>query len=224
MIRKNQTFISNLRLVSNDAIISIIRKMLTKTQEDILDFLLRHPDEQVTIRGLAKRLGKSYTLVYNNLTVLEKKKIIKKISVPPARVISLHESTPTQILTNTELKIKGEFLKKFPWAELMLNDVLSSVKSPFFIFIVFGSYAKGTQTGKSDLDILIITQTKEQAQEIETSLKRVYTKTRKSIIILQTDEFKEMTSRPQEFNAGNEAKKHHVILHGVEQYYQMLKT
>ena len=224
MICENQTFISNLRLVSNDTTISIIRKMLTKTQEDLMDFLLRHPDEQVTIRGLAKRLRKSYTLVYNNLTVLEKKRIIKKTSIPPAQVISLHESTPLQILTNIELKIKGEFVKKFPWAELMLNDVLSSVKNPFFILIVFGSYAKGTQTEKSDLDILIIAQTKEQAQEIETSLKRAYTKQRKSITFLKTDDFKEMISHPQDFNVGNEAKKHHIILHGIEQYYQMIRT
>ena len=41
--------------------------MLTKTQEQILAFLIGNQEERVTISGIARRLGKSYTLVYNNI-------------------------------------------------------------------------------------------------------------------------------------------------------------
>lgn len=197
--------------------------MLTKTQESILSFLLKHPAEKITIRGIAKRLNKSYTLTYNNITKLEKRIIIRKISVPPAQIISLHESIPTHILISVELKIKKEFLKSFSWIELMLHDLLSAVKDPFFVLMVFGSYAKGTQTKKSDLDLLAIAQTRKQAQEMESAIKRTYTKVKKSITIVQAKEFMKMISLPQEFNVGNEAKKHHIILYGVEQYYQLIK-
>src|SRR3989338_2084223 len=119
--------------------------MVTSTQEQIVAYLLSHPEEQLTIRGIAQRLKKSYTLVYNNLAGLEKDKIILKRSVPPAQIISLHEYAPLDILTSIELKRKREFLGKYPWVHVMLNDFMSSAHTPFFILLVFGSYAKSKQ-------------------------------------------------------------------------------
>ena len=139
---------------------------MTKTQEQILSFLLSKPEEQLTIRGIAKRLNKSYTLVYNNIADLEKKGIIKKQDVPPAKVITLNEFAPTEIFIDIELKRKKELLKKHPWIQLMLDDILTATKNLFFILIVFGSYAKATHTSKSDLDILIIVQDKKDINDI----------------------------------------------------------
>ncbi len=197
--------------------------MLTKTQEKILGFLLRNTEEQITIRGLAKRLKKSYTLVYNNLKNLEKKEFITKQSVPPAIIIRLHEHIPPHILIDIELKIKRDFLIKYSWVELMYGDILKSVGNPFFIFMIFGSYAKETQTKRSDIDLLIITQNKKQIKESESIVGKMYSKIKKNIIIVDMNDFKEMISQPNVFNVGNEAKKHHIILYGVEQYYQIIK-
>lgn len=209
-------------LVSIDTISSII-KMLTKTQNKILSFLLRNTEEQATIRGIARRLRKSYTLVYNNLANLEKRGLIRKHNVPPAKVITLHEFAPAYFFIDIELKIRKEFLRKNPWVEVMLNDAISSTKNLFFILIVFGSYAKGTQTKKSDIDLLVIIQAKDHMKNIENSINKAYTKVKKNVIIVDVNDFMEMISHPNALNVGNEAKKHHVILYGVEQYYQIIK-
>lgn len=218
---KNKKFIYNLILISTDTINSII-KMLTNTQYTILKFLLKNQEEQITIRGLSKKLSKSYTLVYNNLKDLEEKNIIKTYSIPPAKIVSLNEFAPFNILIDTELKIKEEFLIKHPWLRVMLNDIFLSIKDPFFIFIVFGSYVKEKQTKNSDMDILIIA-VKNKIKEIEDVINQIYTKVKKNIIFIDTNNFIEMISQPNKLNIGNEAKKHHIILHGVEQYYQLIK-
>ena len=196
---------------------------MTKTQEQILSFLLSKPEEQLTIRGIAKRLNKSYTLVYNNIADLEKKGIIKKQDVPPAKVITLNEFAPTEIFIDIELKRKKELLQKHPWIQLMLDDILTATKNLFFILIVFGSYAKATQTSKSDLDILIIVQDKKDINDIEDAVYKAYTKTKKGVNIVDISDFKEMIKNTNEMNIGNEAKKHHIILYGVETYYQLIK-
>lgn len=196
--------------------------MLTKTQEQILAFLLGNPEEQLTIRGIAKRLSKSYTLVYNNIANLKKNGIIIKKEVPPGQIISLNEFAPTHIFISIELKRKKELLKSHPWIELMLEDILASTKSLFFILLVFGSYAKGTQTAKSDLDLLIIVQNKKDIKEIEDSVQKAYTKVKKGLNAIDINDFKEMVLNPNALNIGNEARKHHIILYGTEEYHQLL--
>lgn len=196
--------------------------MATRTQDDILSFLIAHPEEQFTIRGIAKKLHKSYTLVYNNISDLEKKKLILKQKVPPAQIIKLNTFAPTDIFIDIELKRKKEFLKKYPWIEVMLRDMFSSAPNFFFVLLVFGSYAKGTQTPKSDLDILVILQDKKDVIKIELAFQKIYTKVKKGLNVIDATDFREMIKNTNELNIGNEAKKHHLILHGAEIYYLLL--
>lgn len=196
--------------------------MLTKTQEQILAFLLANPEEKNTIRGIAKRLNKSYTLVYNNLAKLGQKEIIKKESVPPAQIITLNEFAPKDIFIDIELKRKKDFLENHKWIKVMLNDILRSTNF-FFILLVFGSYAKEKQTRDSDIDLLVILQNKEEIKGMERVIDNVYTKIKKGVNFIDINDFIEMIKDSNDLNIGNEAKKHHIILHGVEQYYQLLK-
>jgi len=198
--------------------------MLTKTQEHILMWLLSNPEEKATIRGISRKLGKSYTLVYNNIADLEIKEIIKKQSVPPAQIVTLNEYAPLEIFIDIEFKRKNNFLKKYPWIKLMLKDILKNTNTPFFILMVFGSYAKGSQNEKSDLDLLIIVNDKKEIRNAENTLQKAYTKIKKSINIVDTEDFKEMIKNTEKLNIGNEAKKHHILLYGIEEYYQIIKS
>ncbi len=197
--------------------------MLTQTQEKILAFLLSNPCGKLTIRGISKRLNKSYTLVYNNIRGLEKDNVIVKESVPPAKVVKLNEFAPAEIFVEIELKRKKEFLKEYPWVSLMLKDILSSAKNLFFILLVFGSYARAMQTKKSDIDLLVIMQDKKDIKDVENAINKAYTKVKKGLNFVDVHDFKEMIKNTDELNIGNEAKKHHLILYGAEEYYQLLK-
>jgi len=212
-------FIYNLLLVSID---TSVRKMLTRTQIEIIGYLLGREEPQ-NIRGIARELGKSYTLVYNNIEDLRKKEIVYKQEIPPAQIIKLNERAPVKIFVKAENKKKETFLQKHKWMEVFLKDVLRSTKNVFFILMVFGSYAKDKTTEKSDLDLLAVVPGRDRIKETETALNRAYTKAKKQAIVVSQQDFREMIKKPGEFNVGNEAKKSHVILYGAEPYWQLIR-
>jgi predicted nucleotidyltransferase len=217
----NDNFIYNLNIVSIDIISSII-KMLTGTQNRIIEYLYRNKEMKISIRGLSQKLGKSYTLVYNNLLGLEKKGIIKKYDLPPAKIVEFSDAASLTTVFQIELNIKNEFFSKYPWAELLVRDVMSAASDPFFVIAVFGSYAKGTAGKKSDLDILLIAKDRARIEEIERLISKAYTPMKKGIVSVLGTEFMEMVANSEKINVGNEAKKHHVLLYGAEQFHQML--
>ena len=194
--------------------------MTTKTQEHILQLLLSRSEEQWSIRKIARALEKSYTLTYHNIQALLKEEVLESHSLPPAHMIQIKEDAPANILIETERKRAEAFLEKYGWMRLYLNDILKTAK-PFFIMIIFGSYAKGIETKNSDIDILFIVPVKENIASMEHT-EQAYTKVKKSIITLDVQNFSEMIKNPKVLNVGNEARKYHIILHGAEQYYHIL--
>lgn len=197
--------------------------MLTQTQEKILNLLISRQGEQFTIRGMSRILKKSYTLVYNNISNLEKRAIIIKQSIPPAQIIRLSEFAPKEIIMGIEFKRKEELLQNHSWIKLLLNDILTATKEKFFILLIFGSYAKGTQNIKSDLDLLFIVQGKKDIKDIENKIYNLYSKIKKSLTFIDINDFNKMIHNTNELNVGNEAKKNHIILQGIEEYYKIIQ-
>ena len=196
--------------------------MMTKTQEQILKLLLSKPEEHLSMRQIARLLGKSYALTYNNIQKLIKTEIVRTKDVPPAQIVSLSDQAPTSVLVDIERKRTDDFLVKHAWLSLYRKDILSAVESPFFVMIVFGSYAKGTETKGSDLDIFIIAPAKEDIPALE-KVAQQYTKAKKGIVVVDVHGFLEMIKNQNTLNVGNEARKHHILLYGAETYYELLK-
>lgn len=197
--------------------------MLTKTQQEIIALLLDKPEKKFTIRSTARQLHKSYTLTYNNIEDLRKRDLIVKENVPPATIISLNEFCPNEILIEIENLRKNRFIKSQPWINLMLKDILSNTNKVFFTLLVFGSYAKGSQTKTSDIDLLIIVPTKEDIESLENAIRNSYSKVKKSAVIVSREDFIEMIKNPQQLNVGNEAKRYHILLYGLEHFYALLE-
>lgn len=196
--------------------------MTTKTQEQILKLLLEKPEEQLSMRQIARLLGKSYALTYNNTQKLIKAGIVLTKSIPPAQIVHLNEQAPTSILIDMERKRTEDFLAKHSWSNIYVKDVLNAVEKPFFVMLVFGSYAKRTATRGSDFDILIIVPAKEDILQLEKAAQQ-YTKIKKGIVVVDVQSFLEMIKNPKALNVGNEARKHHIITYGAEMYYELLK-
>ncbi len=195
---------------------------ITGTQTEIIAYLINQGKPQ-NIRGLARALKKSYSLVYNNLEDLRKRDIISKQDLPPIQIISLNRSVPSDLILIAERKRTEVFLDRYKWLQLYLKDILSQAESSFFVLLVFGSYAKQKASPKSDLDLLGIVPKIEDLEPMESVLSKVYTKTKKQIVVITERDFLEMIKKPQEFNLGNEAVKHHLLLYGSEQYYSLFR-
>ncbi len=198
--------------------------MLTKTKEKQIQWIITHPDEKVTISGLSVESGTAYPQTYNNVQDLVQQRIFATERVPPAQIVTFHPEAPVDVLIAIETKRKEEFLQKHVWVELMLKDIFSYTDEYFFILVIFGSYAKETHNRKSDLDLLFILPSKEKIPLFENALQKIYTKIKKNAVIVTIEEFIEMIKKGNEFNVGNEAKKHHILLYGGEQWYNLIKT
>jgi len=197
--------------------------MLTKTKEKQIQWILAHPDDKVSISGLSIATGTAYPQTYNNVKDLVKQNILTIKNIPPSQVPQIDPKAPVDILLSVEAKTKQEFFQKYVWVELMLKDILDYTRDYFFILVVFGSYAKATQNSKSDLDLLLIVPSKEKISLFENAMNKIYTKIKKNVVIVTTEQFLDMIQKSNEFNVGNEAKKYNVLLYGAEQWYNLMR-
>ena len=195
--------------------------MATNTQLDIIGYLLNQEEPQ-TIRGIARALRKSYPLVYGAIQELGKEGALIIKSAPPAKIISLNQTAPPEWCIEAEKKLRQEFLRQHRWMKIFLQDYIAKSSSTFSVLLVFGSYAKGKQTAHSDIDLLIIVPRKEDVEVMEEKLYSIPLKIKKQNIVVEEKDFHEMISKLNQFNVGNEARKHHIILYGDEQYYALL--
>ena len=142
-------------------------------------------------------------------------------SAPPAKIISLNLHA-TELLIEAEKKLRQEFLRQHRWMKVFLQDYSTKSSSTFSVLLVFGSYAKGKQTVHSDIDMLLIVPKKDDVEVMEKMVYSIPLKIKKQSIVVEEKDFHEMISNSNKFNVGNEARKHHIILYGDEQYYALL--
>ncbi len=94
----------------------------------------------------------------------------------------------------------------------------------FFTLLIFGSYAKETQTKKSDLDIAVIVDNEETKKEITPFIETIK---RRELIkidyyVFTEKEFLEMLNN-EEQNVGKEIYRANLIYYGLIEYYILLK-
>lgn len=100
----------------------------------------------------------------------------------------------------------------------ILKIKLNSLKFPF-IALIFGSYAKGTKSKTSDIDLMIVS---ENGREKE--FERVVNLLPLDIhlVTFNFDEFLAM-AKNKDYSVVSEALKLNIILLGIEDYYRVLE-
>ena len=95
------------------------------------------------------------------------------------------------------------------------------MKNPFFVFLVFGSYAKKNQKKGSDIDICLITDDK----KINSKIHQIIGLIPLDIHLLDftVDDFIKML-KTKEDNVGKEIMKNNIILYGIENFYELIKN
>ena len=100
---------------------------------------------------------------------------------------------------------------------------MSAIKTPFFIFLVTGSYANKKHTSKSDLDIVVIIDDPLDKRKINANLNKgelmipsVHS------YVFTVSEFFEMLTNKEE-NYGKEITRNKMIIYGAYPYYKILK-
>ncbi len=178
----------------------------------IIGYLGKHLRESYTMHELSKLLNIPYASFYRTIQGMNDLLTIK--TVGKSKIITLNSKNPVikSHLVIASDEEKKEFLRKQPIIKKLKEEL--DTKS---IVFVFGSYAKGKETEKSDIDILIIN--KGGKKDLSFSKYEFLFKKKINPIFISIKEFKKMLKDKEE-NVGKQALKNHIILINEEQFWE----
>lgn len=184
----------------------------------IIQLFLSNKKKEFTIRAIAKETSIEYKAAYFAIQELIEQGIVNAKKAGQSTLCSLNTKVFNRIIFQAEEERKEELLKNKDIASL--NSYFKEIKNPFFILLLFGSYAKKAERKKSDIDLLLIT-------DIEAVKKEIYEKSKLipldiHLIDFSSKEFLSML-KTTEFTVGKEAFYNNIILFGIEDYYGLIQ-
>ena len=206
--------------------------MRQQTLLRIIGLMRKEIDKGKTILGISKELSIGYRPAYNHIAAMEKEGIIRIERIGHATYCRLNLNQPQtrHLLASFDLARKDELYKKHQKLKTILESLISKLVevhiSSLHAIILFGSYAKGKATKRSDIDLLFIVsnlhdKTLRKAIEMESASYRYSYNIHISPLITDIDQFKKMLSS-KELNVGKEVKNDGISLYGHEIFWRIL--
>lgn len=198
----------------------------------IVGLLRKNLDKGFTILEISKLLKIGYRPAYNHIAELEKIKAIitKKVGNAKQCSLNLENAQSLHFLQEVDLARKEVLYKSNKKIKIILEDVMLKITNQItpllHSIILFGSYAKGTATKSSDIDLFFIVSNikdKFMRDTIErecASYQHSYN-VKISPIITDIGEFKKML-KSKDINVGKEIKEYGIALYGLEQFWRLL--
>ncbi len=191
--------------------------MYDKTEIRILEQIYLNP--MIHKRELSKKLKLGMPSIDYGLKKISKLIKQKKTGNQINYLLDYSKEMLTSALGNVE---HSRFERLPAKVRLSVNDFLRELEMKPIIAVIFGSYANGTYTKNSDIDILLVFQKIENSKKIENTAKRISMKTNTQLnpVYLNYKEFKEsFHNLTKEFF--KKLKKDKIILIGIEWWRQL---
>lgn len=173
--------------------------------------------KNMTIKNLMERTDYSYERANSAVKALSEKKIIKEEKMGKTLVYSLELDNiySESIGFNAYmLQRKIEFIKKH---RIIYGAIREIINNPsIWMIILFGSYSKGTETKQSDVDIICVSDKKQETEHFVKSLKYKYN-VNFSQIVLPLHEFPSIKKDNPEL--WQDLKMYGIIFKGDGYYY-----
>jgi len=186
----------------------------------IIRYLIENKNEELNILKISKELRMDYKNVYSIIKRLEKELLVKLESFGQSSRVKLISQVHPFIF-EAEYNRRKELLKDKNLA-VMLNDFKNALKSKCYVLLIFGSYAKKTQTKNSDIDLMfIVPDGKEELFEKDVHRAARSLPLPTHCLVFSEKQLLEMTNAKAS-NVGHEALKNNIILYGIETYYEMI--
>jgi predicted nucleotidyltransferase len=195
---------------------------LNREEVGILKIFSRKPWEELSPPQVKRISGKSSQhYVYSALRKMSSLGILKARKAGRTTLYSLDLGNRAAIANLTLLEETSSLEKNIPQSNI--EELLKSIKTPFFSLIVTGSYAEGKQTKKSDLDVVVIVDSGHDKRKVEASLWGGELMIPEVHLYVFTDEeFLSMLVSKDE-NYGKEVARKHIIVQGAGPYYMILR-
>ena len=194
---------------------------MIRNEIKIIIYLFRNKEREINIRQIAQGLKIDYKNVYSLIILLQKKGILTLQRFGKSWKILLN-NTPHPLIYGAEYQRKQEILKNKDLL-VMLDYFHRHMKTSFYVLLLFGSYAKGTNTKNSDIDLLFIVPN-ELEEKYEQNIQHIASllPLKLHLNIFKEKDFLAMKNS-KELTVGSEAIKNNILLHGIEEYYELLQ-
>ena len=189
------------------------------TKDKILEFLLSNKNTEFTIRSISKNISVYYKAVYIIVNELIQNKIIIAKKAGQSILCLINQKLFNADVFKAELTRQEELLKNKNFS--VLQSYFNDIKEPFFILLLFGSYASGKQNKNSDIDLMLITDDEKIKKQVKGKIPLIPLKIH--LVDYTSEEFISMI-KTTEFNVGKEAFNNNIILLGIEDYYRLIKN
>lgn len=196
-------------------------------QINLLQLFDRNFNSEFTINQIAKKINFDYAYANREVNKLIKRGIISKKTVGNAHLCSLNlkNDETIAIIFDYETHKKSSFYKGHKVLKTFFLDFLKDAKRyNIHSFVIFGSYASGKETKKSDLDILIISENKKQIDSMHKLINNAFKLSDVEInpIFIGKKDFVEMLINKIKLNIGKEALRNHIIPYGIERFWELV--
>lgn len=188
------------------------------TKDKILSLLLSNKRERFTIRAISRKISIDYKTVYLKVKDLIENKIIRAEKAGQTTLCSVNQKEFNADVFRAELLRKTDLLRNKDFSAL--DSYFKDIEKPFFILLLFGSYASGESRKKSDIDLMLIADDKKLKEEVKGKTSLIPLDIH--LLHFTSGEFLSML-KTTEFNVGKEAFYNNIILFGVEDYYRLIK-
>lgn len=181
-------------------------------KQKILLFLAKK-GETFTLLELSKSTNIPYTSLHRTVANMENTTEIETKGKSKLIKIKWNEITKAH-LTIASYEEKKEFTKK----QHIIKRIEDKSKD---ITLIFGSYAKGTQTKNSDIDVMIINKNGNKTTDF--SDLEILFNVKINPMFFKEKEFIEMLKDKEE-NVGKQALKNHVLLSGFSDFWRIIEN
>jgi predicted nucleotidyltransferase len=185
-----------------------------KTETKIIQALIEQR-KSMTIRALSRLIKSDYRITHTAIKNLIRKQAVLAKTVGKSSLCSLNGDYYGLEIYLAE-KQRTESLLKNKNINQLYKEVMAKVKTGLFVFLVFGSYAKGLQTRKSDIDLLFISDEKGFQKKIDSILSLLPLETH-ALVFTQAEFLQMRDSRSM--NVVKEAMENNIILYNADTYY-----
>lgn len=199
----------------------VLNTSITELEIRIVQFFIEHSTEQFAIREVSRRANTDFKNTHTTVQKLVQKDALIKKRHANVDLCSLNLKKATTPVYYAERLRTESFLEKHKELKSFFQNIQENTKTIFYSLVVFGSFAKGTETKMSDVDLLIVASAKSVGEEIAriVSIEALLLKHKVHLIVLDEKEFVQNV-RSKGLNVIVEAFKNHIIIVGIESFYR----
>ena len=193
--------------------------MLKKSYK-VLDVFVSNPTITYLFTDVKEYIeSKSESYTYNSLKSFVKEGILTKDKRGGVTIYKIADSPKAISFLSIAAEYKAWNRNGIPIDNII--EIIKKARINFLTLLITGSYVKGKQTAKSDLDVVLIVPndvkkvTARLKQFCELSIPEIH------LYVFTDDEFKQMLL-DEKHNYGKEIVKNNLVFFGAEAYYKIM--